>query len=100
MQRSGSPTPFTAAWLVLVVAFCVAVGMWGAQISTALGPTVGPVAVVPVPLASSAPNIVTDYTSDGTATRSSLCDELAPHAPTVTVETPTGLILSTMQCSK
>jgi hypothetical protein len=91
--------PFTVAWLVLVLALCAVIAMWGAQISGSLGPVVDHVAAAPVPRATAAPNIVTDYTVDGTATADSLCDELAPHAATVTVETATGVILSTLQCA-
>jgi hypothetical protein len=98
MQRSTHSTPFTALWLILAAALCVVIAMWGGRISVALGPGIDHLAAVPVPRATAAPNIVTDYTDDGTATTDSLCDELAPRASIVTVETSTGVILSTLQC--
>ena len=99
MQRSReNSTRFTVAWLFLAAALCVLVSLWGAQISSALGPAVDHIAATPVPRAIVAPSIVTDYTTNGTESAETLCGELAPRRATVTVETPSGVILSTLTC--
>jgi hypothetical protein len=99
MQRSkASSTRFTIAWLFLAAALCVLISVWGVQISGALGPTVDHIAAATVQRAIVAPSIVTDYTSNGTESAEVLCGELAPRRATVTVETPSGVILSTLTC--
>ncbi|MDQ1547428.1 MAG: hypothetical protein QOH69_2332 [Actinomycetota bacterium] len=99
MQRSEhGTTRFTIAWLFLAAALCVLLSLWGVQISSAIGPAVEHVATAPVPRAVVAPSIVTDYTSDGTESAETLCGELAPRRATVTVESPSGVILSTLTC--
>jgi hypothetical protein len=99
MQRSrNTSTPFTVAWLFLAAGLCVLISLWGAQISSAIGPAVDHVAAGPVPRAVVAPSIVTDYTTNGTESAETLCGELAPRRATVTVETPSGVILSTLAC--
>ena len=98
MQRSRrSPSPFALAWFLMVAALCAVVGLWMTQISAVLGPLPEPVAVVPPTEAPG--NIVTDYTRDRTASADSLCAELSPRSATVVVETPAGVVLSTLQCS-
>jgi hypothetical protein len=98
MQRSkSSPSPFALAWLLMVVALCAVVGLWMSQISALLGPLPEPVAAAPH--ATAPANIVTDYTRDRTASADSLCAELSPRSATVVVETPTGVVLSTLHCS-
>jgi hypothetical protein len=99
MQRSEHRTTwFTIAWLFLAATLCVLISLWGVQISSAIGPTVDHVASAAVPRAVVAPSIVTDYTSDGTESAETLCGELAPRRATVTVESPSGVILSTLTC--
>jgi hypothetical protein len=99
MQRSEHrSTRFTAAWLFLAAALCVLISLWGVQISSALVPSVDHLAVPSVSRAVVAPSIVTDYTRDGTESAETLCGELAPRRATVTVETPSGVILSTLTC--
>ena len=89
---------FTVAWLFLAAALCVVISLWGAQISNALGPTLDRIAPTSAPRAFVAPSIVTDYTTNGTESAETLCGELAPRRATVTVETPNGVILSTLTC--
>jgi hypothetical protein len=99
MQRSEHRTTrFTIAWLFLAAALCVLVSLWGVQISSAIGPAVEHVETAAVPRAVVAPSIVTDYTSNGTESAETLCGELAPRRATVTVESPSGVILSTLTC--
>ncbi len=99
MQRSNhTSTRFTVAWLFLAAALCVLISLWGVQISSALGPAVDHIAVASVPHGFVAPSIVTDYTSNGTESAETLCGELAPRRATVTVESPSGVILSTLTC--
>ena len=99
MQRSTeTSTWFTIAWLSLVAALCILISLWGVQISSALGPTADHIAAPAVARAVVAPSIVTDYTTNGTESAETLCGELAPRRATVTVETPSGVILSTLTC--
>lgn len=98
LRTTRGPSPYTAAWLLLVTALCVVVGLWATHFAGMLGPSVGTVSAASVPVATAAPNIVTDYTSGGTASTESLCAELAPRSATVVVETPDGVILSTLDC--
>jgi hypothetical protein len=99
MRRSNqTSTWFTIAWLFLAAALCVLISLWGVQISSTLGPAVEHVALASVPRGFVAPSIVTDYTSNGTESAETLCGELAPRRATVTVETPSGVILSTLTC--
>ena len=95
---SRFPSPHSAAWLLLVAALCVVVGLWAVQLTGMLGQSVDTASRASVPRATVAPNIVTDYTGNGTATVDSLCAELAPKSASVVVETPTGVILSTLEC--
>jgi hypothetical protein len=101
MKRDGAdgrPDLFAAAWLLLAVALCAAVGFWGVNIGRALGPEVQAAPRTVVPRATAAPNIVTDYTDDGTATTESLCAELSPAPIAVIVESQTGTVISTARC--
>jgi hypothetical protein len=45
------------------------------------------------------PAIVTDYTNDGTATTAALCAQLSPTPASVTVETPNGKVLQSVDCA-
>ena len=98
-SRPHSSAVFSVAWVVLVAALCVVIALWGVQISTALGPTVGRNVSVPRPTSTSiAPHIVTDYTTDHTGRASGLCAELSPDSGTVQVETTTGELITTLHC--
>jgi hypothetical protein len=90
--------PFTVAWLVLAAALCALIAVWGVQLTQTLNPTAKQDAAA-VPRATAAPGIVRDYTVDGAAGTVSLCSESAPPSATVTIDSATGVVLSTIDCS-
>ena len=89
---------FTTAWLLIAVALCIAVATWGVSLGRELGPLAGPAHAVIAPTSTAAPNIVTDYTQDGTATPQSLCAEISPAPSSVIVESQTGTVISRASC--
>ena len=100
MQRGGEGSRrFTAAWVILAAAFCLAIGGWSSALTRAVGPLATAEATPPAATSgSTSPSIVTDYTSSQTATLEALCGQLSPRASVVTVETPTGRVLETLDC--
>jgi hypothetical protein len=86
------------AWLLIAVALGIGVATWGVSLGRELGPVAlaTPAAIAPQPTA--APNIVTDYTQDGTATPESLCAEISPAPSSVIVESQTGTVISRASC--
>ena len=90
---------FGVVWLCLAAALCAVIALWGLQISGFLGHGGDRITAAPVARATAVPRIVTDYTPNASSSTESLCAELAPQAATVTVETPTGVVLSTLECA-
>ena len=89
---------FSAAWLLIAAALCVALATWGVSLGRELGPIALATPPVVAPPSTAAPNIVTDYTQDGTQTTQSLCAEISPAPSSVIVESPTGTVISRANC--
>lgn len=94
----GRSRVFAAAWLLIAGALCIAVATWGVSLGRELGPLVVPGHAVIAPTSTAAPNIVTDFTQDGTATPQSLCAEISPAPSSVIVESQTGTVISRVSC--
>jgi hypothetical protein len=99
MERSPVPASYRAVWGLLVVALCAALVLWGITIGASLGqdPSAAP---APVPQTTSAPHIATVYSNIGPPNPADLCAELAPTPKEVTVESTSGVVIATVQCSK
>jgi hypothetical protein len=102
VQRgSRSSRRFTAAWVLIIALFCVALGSWGSTLARTIGPIASAVEATPssTPTGTISPTIVTDYTVGHNASVEALCAELSPRADQVTVESPTGTVLETVRCT-
>jgi hypothetical protein len=96
-----SSRKFAVAWLVLVVALCAVIALWGVQVAAALdhaGHTVVAVSLPHTTPTPAAPPVITVYTTDHTGRAGWLCTELSPGTTTIRVETPTGEMISTLHC--
>jgi hypothetical protein len=94
-SSSKTPALFRAAWLLVGLALCGSLVVWGnnigGQIATRPEPS-------PVPTPPRAGLIVTTYSPTNAIEREQLCDELSPRVQTVTVESTSGEVLTTLNC--
>jgi hypothetical protein len=86
---------FRAAWLVVGIALCGSLAVWGNTIAAHVA---GPMAPSPVPTPPRAGLIVTTYSPTNAIEREQLCDELSPRVQTVTVESTSGKVITTLDC--
>ncbi|HEX4401105.1 MAG TPA: hypothetical protein VHZ98_07250 [Galbitalea sp.] len=89
---------FRAAWFLIAVALCTVVAAWGVSLGRELGPVALATPRIVAPQSTVAPNIVTDYTPDGTASPQSLCAEISPAPSFVIVESQIGTVISRASC--
>lgn len=104
MQSRRAPSsPYTIAWLLVVTTLVVLVAVWASALTHTVGSAAAGKETIPTPKGSAAssgviPAIVTDYTHDGTAAPTALCNQLSPTPDVVTVETPNGKVLEMLHC--
>jgi hypothetical protein len=99
MKSSSTPAPYRAAWTLLVVALVVCVGFWASTISNTFSAERA-AAPIPVPVATTAPQIATVYSNVGPPNPSTLCAEISPTPRRVTVESTAGVVIETVTCKK
>jgi hypothetical protein len=95
-NQRPSPGQFGVAWAVLGVALCGSFVVWGSRIDTALH--AGTAIVAPAPVATALPSIVT--VNDGVAASlpANLCVQLSPQVKLITVESVSGVVITTLRC--
>ncbi|HEY1532293.1 MAG TPA: hypothetical protein VGF80_15850 [Galbitalea sp.] len=100
MTTRTVPAGYRVLWLVLAIAMATAFVVWGSQLGASLrsDPDDG-AAPTPVPVATAAPQIATVYSNIGPPNPATLCAEISPTPHEVTVESTTGALIATVQCT-
>jgi hypothetical protein len=90
---------YRVVWAVLAAAILAGVVVWAMRIGTSLGSDQDAAPSSPVPVATAAPHIATVYSDMDAPTAIDLCAELSPTPKQVTVESTSGVVIETLQCS-
>jgi hypothetical protein len=96
-QRRRRSSLYPVMWIALVVALCVSVAFWGERIGSSIEPVAAPVVAnsSPTPL----PGTLIVRSDVGPLNSATLCDEVPSSVRVVTVESFTGVLISTVNCS-
>jgi hypothetical protein len=86
---------YRAAWALVGIALCGSLAVWGNTIAAHVA---DPPTPSPVPTPPRAGMIVTTYSPTNAVEREALCAELSPRVQTVTVESPSGKVITTLKC--
>jgi hypothetical protein len=95
-NQRPSPGQFGVAWVVLGVALCGSFAVWGSRVDSALHS--GTAIVAPAPVATALPSIVTVNEGVAASLPANLCVQLSPQVKLITVESVSGVVITTLRC--
>jgi hypothetical protein len=99
VKPSSTPAPYRAAWILLAIALAICFGVWASTISNTFSAERA-AAPAPTPIATAAPGIATVYSNIGPPNPTTLCAEISPTPAQVTVESTSGVVIETVECTK